>query len=100
MRQALEAARKPKGDAPAAKAGAKPAAVDPKKMSVADMLAAARTQDGGEGGAAPAAAAPAEPEPAAEEAAAEAAPAGDGAPRKDITDVAEQIAYCRQVDGG
>lgn len=122
----LAAARTKPGAAPAEKpaaAPAKPAAVpaapaaisDPKKMSVADIIAAAK---GNKPGAAPAAAAPVakaaptaepvqEPEPVAEEpeaAPAAAAPAraagGDGKKsKKDAFKTAEEmVAYCRKVD--
>ncbi|MCA9165525.1 MAG: hypothetical protein KDA62_21190, partial [Planctomycetales bacterium] len=83
-------------------------AKDPKSMSVAEMLAAAR---GEKGGAAPAKAAAPTPEPAEEEPAAEAetsvavessesAPAANGKSQKGIiTDIGEMVAYCRKVDG-
>ena len=71
---------------------AAPAKVDPSKMSVEDMLAAARASAAGE--AAPAAA-PAEP--AAEEAAAPAA--GDAQALKDAGDVDGMLQYCHSVDG-
>tara|TARA_B100000676_G_scaffold58600_2_gene57691 strand:- start:24458 stop:25063 length:606 start_codon:yes stop_codon:yes gene_type:complete len=93
---------------------AAPAKVDPSKMSVEDMLAAARASAAGE--AAPAAA-PAEPaaeeaaapaaEPAAEEAPAEEpseAPAsgggdaGDAQALKDSGDVDGMLKYCHSVD--
>ena len=94
---------------------AAPAKVDPSKMSVEDMLAAARASAAGE--AAPAAA-PAEPAaeeaaaPAAETAAEEApaeepseAPAsgggdaGDAQALKDAGDVDGMLQYCHSVDG-
>lgn len=90
---------------------AAPAKVDPSKMSVEDMLAAARASAAGE--AAPAAA-PAEPAaeeaaaPAAEEAPAEEpseAPAsgggdaGDAQALKDAGDVDGMLQYCHSVDG-
>jgi len=97
---------------------AEPAKIDPKKLSVADMLAMARGQKPA-GGPAPAPAAPAarlapepapleaepvvEESPAAEpEAAEEKAPAAAAQPGKvDRTtmDVAAMLAYCRKVDG-
>lgn len=121
----LAAARGEKsGGAPAAKASpaaSAPAAPkkDPKSMSVAEMLAAARAEK--EGGAAPTAAPAAddpkenvrgmleagrkptaEPEveeqPAEEQTEAVAETSKSGGRRNDITDVADQIAYCRKVD--
>ena len=91
-----------------AKPAAAPAKVDPSKMSVADILAAAR----GKGGAAAAkSAAPSKAEPVAEaapepvaeapaeEAPTEEAPAGGAKSMKDaFKTVAEIVAYCRKSD--
>lgn len=101
--------------APAEAAAPAPAKVDSSKMSVEDMLAAARASAAGE--AAPAAA-PAEPaaeeaaapaaEPAAEEAPAEepseeaasgGGDAGDAQALKDAGDVDGMLQYCHSVDG-
>lgn len=99
------AAAKPaeaKKEAPAKPASDKPGKVDRSKMSVADMLAAAR------GGAAPAAkskpAPEPEPEPVAEAPAAESEPAAEAAPTsvgpvdKSSMSIADMIAYCREHD--
>jgi hypothetical protein len=109
---AKPAAPKAKADAPA-KPAAKPAAgaaapgkpMDRGKMSVADMLAAARSG----GGAAAPAAKPAPAEEEAEEPAAEAAPvakpakaaapkASGGRVDRSTMSVADMIAHCRSVD--
>ena len=105
--------------APAEAAAPAPAKVDPSKMSVEDMLAAARASAAGE--AAPAAA-PAEPaaeeaaapaaetaaeeapaeepsEASAEEAASGGGDAGDSQALKDAGDVDGMLQYCRSVDG-
>ena len=122
IRGELESARRPKesgskGSAPQASAapagGGKPAKLERKSMSVEEMLAAARAEKN-PGAAAPVAEAPAVPEadepetaapeaeaPAAEEPAAEAPAAATGevvSKRDEITAVADQVAYCRQVD--
>ena len=94
----------------------KPAAaakVDPSKMSIADILAAARGKGGGAAAVAPAApatkvTAKAAPEPVEEtpadeatpvELAAEEAPAGGLKSKKDaFKSVDEILAYCRKVD--
>jgi hypothetical protein len=100
----------PKAEAkPAAKAeGAKPAAAKPAggKMSVAEMLAAARANKPATAGAAPAAKAPAA-EPAATAVAAEKpaaaakpqpAAGGTELPKGQRPTVAQMIAYCREKD--
>jgi hypothetical protein len=105
---AKPAAAKPKAEAPAKAAAPKAAApgapMDRSKMSVADMLAAARA-----GGAAPAAApaaeeaaeeAPAKVAPAAKPAKAAAAKPAGGKVDRSTMSVAEMIAYCRQADAG
>ncbi len=115
----LEAARKPKTSAKAEAAPAQPpsetpAAIDPKKMSVAEMLAHARAEKSGD--AAPPAVTEAAPEPQTEveeveeaheepiadepEPAAEAADGEVVSKRDEITSIEDQIAYCRRVDGG
>lgn len=114
-----EAAQPAAAATPAAQPAAKP---DPKKMSVAEILAAARAEKSGAAPAAaaapppaakapeppappepePVAEAPAEEEEAAEEVSAPAPAAGGGAPPKldrSTMSVAEMIAYCRKVDG-
>ncbi|HMO85360.1 MAG TPA: hypothetical protein PKC18_10620 [Lacipirellulaceae bacterium] len=90
--------------APAAESGGPAKAMDKSKMSVAEMLAAARA---GKSAAPAAAAAPAEPPAAqpparpAEEAAAPAPPAGKpGRVDKSTMTVEQMIAYCREHDGG
>ena len=79
-------------------AAAKPAP-EKKKMSVAEMLAAARGEKSEDAAPAPVEEAPpAEPEPAAAEPAAE--PSADGVVKVDRSSmsVAEMIAYCREKD--
>ncbi len=106
--QVMEAKREGKPESPAPSAPApstsSPKKLDPTKMSVAEMLAAARGEKSG--GKAPAA----EPAPAVEESVAEeSAPApaaepteesagGGSSKRDEITEVADQVAYCRKVD--
>jgi hypothetical protein len=89
-----------------AKPAAAPAKVDPSKMSVADILAAARGKGGGAPAAAPPAAKPApaaDPEPA-EEAAAPESPAAESSAgevksmKNAFKTVDEMLAYCRKVD--
>jgi hypothetical protein len=103
---AKPAAPKAKADAPAKAAAPKAAApgapMDRSKMSVADMLAAARA---GGGGAAPAAEeaaeeAPAKVAPAAKPAKAAAAKPAGGKVDRSTMSVADMIAYCRQHDAG
>ncbi len=95
------AAAKPAAPAPAAKA-------DPKKMSMAEILAAARGNKTGAAAAAPAAAPPPAAEPVAEEPAADepAVPLATPAPaaalgggkKAPVSSYAEMIAHCRKVD--
>lgn len=100
IQQKMEAARQQKTatQASSGAARAKPTAADPAKMTVEQMLAAARSETSGD--VAPVPEAPTEstsPEPAAEQpAAADSAASGS---RRDITEVADQLAYCRKVDG-
>jgi hypothetical protein len=105
---AKPAAPKAKADAPAKpaapKAAAPGAAMDRSKMSVADMLAAARATGAG-GAAAPPAAeeaeeAPAEAAPVAKPAKAAAAKPAGGKVDRSTMSVADMIAYCRSVDAG
>lgn len=109
---AAKAEPKPAAEKPAAAEADAPAKVDRSKMSVAEMLAAARANKpaaatetepapAAEPQPAPVAASPAPPEPAAPEAAeAEPAAAAGGVKRvdKSTMTVDEMIAYCRQVD--
>jgi hypothetical protein len=103
LQHQLESARQSKSSPKPASGGTAAAskkAVDPKGMSVEQMLAAARAEK--TGGATPAAVTQVA-DTASEEAPVEAeaeppASASDGA-RSDLTSVEEQIAYCRKVDG-
>ena len=83
----LEAARKPKSAAAGGSSGSAPSKIDPKKMSVKEILAAAQANTP----AAPAETAPAETAPAESEA----APAADG-PLP--TDTQAIIEFCQQRD--
>jgi hypothetical protein len=104
---AKPAAPKAKAGAPAKPAAPKAAApgapMDRSKMSVADMLAAARAGGGGGAAAAPAAeeaaeAAPAKAAPAAKPAKAAAPKPAGGRVDRSTMSVAEMIAYCRSAD--
>jgi hypothetical protein len=107
LQHRMEAARqrKPAAPSPPSKPAAAPSQkLDPKRMTVEQMLAAARAEKSGAG--APPPAEPALQIPAEVAATVESArpqqptsAPSRGGRRNDITDVAAQLAYCRQVDG-
>ena len=102
VQQQLEAARQKNSNESAAATATTVA--DPKKMSVAQMLAYARAEKSGGAAAPPAPATddqPSEPPPVAAEPQAAAEPVNDGevaSKSAEITEVADILAYCRKVD--